>query len=199
MPRELRKIKKLSMYKALKLGYLRNENKQAKRLKRFGFVVDKDLSNNERMVAYSPFTKKVIFVENGSATNPFTPQFYEDWQNNIQNVSTGTFQYTPRYQAAKSAYLKAKDKYKDVPVTLVGHSQSGIIVNNLTGKNDKGYTLNGALIKQKDNQNVTNYRVRGDLVSAFSNQNDMTTLAGESKNPIAAHAIENIKREAIFL
>ena len=198
MPRELRKIKKLSMYKALKLGYLRNENKQAKRLKRFGFVVDKDLSNNERMVAYSPFTKKVIFVENGSATNPFTPQFYEDWQNNIQNVSTGTFQYTPRYQAAKSAYLKAKKKY-EAPITLVGHSQSGIIVNNLTGKNDKGYTLNGALIKQKDNQNVTNYRVRGDLVSAFSNQNDMTTLAGESKNPIAAHAIENIKREAIFL
>ena len=199
MPRELRKIKRLSLYKSLQLGYLRSERKQAKRLKRFGYQIDRELSNNERMIAYSPFTKKLIFVENGSATNPFSPQFYEDWQNNIQNVSTNTFQYTPRYQSAKSAYLKVKEKYKEIPITLVGHSQSGIIVNNLTGKNDKGYTLNGALIKQKNNPQVSNYRVRGDLVSAFANPKDMTTLAGEYKNPISAHAIENIRQEPIFL
>lgn len=197
--RPLRKIKKLSMYKALKLGYLRNEKKQVKRMKRFGYVVDKDLTNNERMVAYNPTTNKVIFVENGSSTNPLSSQFYEDWQNNIQNVSTGTFQYTPRFQNAKSAYLKAKEKYKDIPVTLVGHSQSGIIVNELTKKGDKGLTYNGALIKQKDNPNVTNYRSKGDLVSSFSNPNDMKTLAGQSKNPISAHAIDNIARVPIFL
>jgi len=198
MARQLRKIKKLSMYKALKLGYLRNEKKQAKRMKRFGYLIDKDLTNNERMVAYNPTTKKVIFVENGSSVNPFSPQFYEDWQNNIQNVTTGTFEYTPRFQAAKSAYLKAKQKY-EAPVTLVGHSQSGIIVNDLTGKNDKGYTLNGALIKQKDNPNVTNWRVKYDIVSALANPNDMRTLQGESKNPFVSHAIENIKNEPIFI
>lgn len=198
MPRELRKIKKLSMYKALKLGYLRNEKKQMKRMKRFGYVVDKDLTNNERMVAYNPTTRKVIFVENGSSVNPFSPQFYEDWQNNIQNVTTGTFEYTPRFQDAKNAYLKAKKKY-EAPITLVGHSQSAISVNELTGKNDKGYTLNGALIKQKDNPNVTNYRIKNDIVSALANPNDMRTLQGESKNPFVSHAIENIKNEPIFL
>lgn len=197
--RPLRKIKKLSMYKALKLGYLRNEKKQVKRMKRFGYVVDKELTNNERMVAYNPTTNKIIFVENGSSTNPLSPQFYEDWQNNIQNVSTGTFQYTPRFNDAKNAYLKIKDKYKDVPVTLVGHSQSAIVVNDLTKKGDKGLTYNGALIKQKDNPNVTNYRHKNDLVSAFSNPNDMRTLAGETKNLISAHAIDNIARVPIFL
>jgi hypothetical protein len=198
MPRPLRKIKKLSLYKALKVGYLRNEKKQAKRMKRFGYIVDKDLTNNERMVAYNPTTRKVVFVENGSSVNPFSPQFYEDWQNNIQNVTTGTFEYTPRFQAAKSAYLKTKQKY-EAPVTLVGHSQSAITVNDLTGKNDKGYTLNGALIKQKDNPHVTNYRIKNDIVSALSNPNDMRTLQGESKNPFVSHAIDNIRNEPIFL
>jgi hypothetical protein len=198
MPRQLRKIKKLSFYKALQLGYLRNENKQAKRMKRFGYIVDKDLSNAERMVAYSPFTKKVIFVENGSATNPFSPQTYEDWQNNIQNVTTGTFQYTPRFQDAKNIYLKAKKKY-EAPITFVGHSQSAITVNELTGKDDKGYTLNGALIKQRDNPNVTNYRIQNDIVSALANPNDMRTLQGQSRNPFTAHKIDNIKNEPIFI
>lgn len=195
----LEKPKKIKLYNALKIGYLRNEIKQRKRLKRFGYRLDSDLTNNERLVAYNPTTNKVIFVENGSATNPFTPQFYEDWRNNIQNVSTGTFQYTPRYQSAKSAYLKAKEKYKDIPVTLVGHSQSGIVVNDLTQKGDKGYTLNGALVKQKDNPNVTNYRIKNDLVSAFSNPNDMKTLQGDSRNPLVSHAIDNIRNEPIFI
>ena len=62
MPRPLRKIKRLSMYKALKLGYLRNEAKQAKRLKRFGYVVDKELTNNQHLVARNAFNGKVLFV-----------------------------------------------------------------------------------------------------------------------------------------
>jgi hypothetical protein len=196
--RRLRKIKKLSLYKALQLGYLRSEKKQAKRLKRFGYVIDNELTNNERMVAFNPTSKKVIFVENGSSTNPFSPQFYEDWQNNIQNVTTGTFQYTPRYQAAKSAYLKTKQKY-EAPITLVGHSQSAITVNDLTGKNDRGYTLNGALVKQKDNPQVTNFRIKNDIVSAFANPQDMRTLSGQSKNPFVSHAIDNIRNEPIFV
>lgn len=200
MSRELRKLKKLSMYKALKLGYLRNEQKQAKRLKRFGYVLDKELTNGERMVAYNPFTKKVIFVENGSSTNPFSPQFYEDWQNNIQNVTTGSFDYTPRFQSAKSAYLKAKKKY-ELPVTLVGHSQSAITINDLTKKGDKGYTYNGAFIKEKDNPSVSNYRTKGDIVSAFANPNDIKTLPPPRphENFIQAHNIENIKLLPVFI
>lgn len=191
--------KRIKLYNALNIGYLRNERKQQKRLKRFGYVLDKQLSNNERMVAYNPFTKKVIFVENGSSTNPLSPQFYEDWRNNIQNIPTGTFDYTPRFQSAKSAYLKAKKKY-EAPITLVGHSQSAVSVNDLTQKGDKGYTLNGALIKQKDNPNVTNYRIKNDLVSALANQSDIKTLhTAENKNPLASHAISNIKNVPIFL
>jgi hypothetical protein len=204
MPRPLRRIKKLSMYKALKVGYLRNEKRQARKLKKYGYVLDKELSNNERMVAYSPFTKKVIFVENGSQTSILNPsQLIEDWRNNLVNVSTGTFTYTPRFQEAKNTYLKAKKKYgEETPFKLVGHSQAAISVNELAGSNDKGYTYNGALFtKTKDNPNVTNYRTRNDLVSAFANPNDMRTLSNSSssQNPIAAHNIENIQNLPVFI
>jgi len=72
-------------------------------------------------------------------------------------------------------------------------------VNDLTGKNDRGYTLNGALVKQKDNPQVTNFRIKNDIVSAFANPQDMRTLSGQSKNPFVSHAIENIRNEPIFV
>ena len=200
----LKKIKKLSLYKALKLGYLRNERKQQKRLKRFGFVLDKDLSNNERMVAYNPTTNKVIFVENGSSTAPITDttQFVEDWRNNLQNIPTGTFGYTPRFQDAKNAYLKTKKKYENAKVEMVGHSQGAVSINELANKGDIGYTYNGAFLKQKDNPNVENYRSPGDIVSIFANPNDIKTLHQPNMplyNPFKAHAIDNIKTLPVFL
>ena len=201
---EIRRPRKLSLYKALKLGYLRNERKQKKRLKRFGYRIDSELSNKERMVAFNPTTNKVIFVENGSQFNPIADvnQFREDWLNNITTVPTGTFGYTPRFQDAKSAYLKAKKKYGESKFELVGHSQAAVSINELAGANDKAYTYNGAFLKQKDNPNVTNYRTENDIVSAFANPNDMKTLYQPklaNENFYQAHNIENIKQLPVFL
>ncbi len=201
MPRELRKIKKLSLYRSLALGYLRNEKKQAKRLKKFGYLIDRDLTDNQHLVARNAFNGQILYVNNGSQPNPLDlPQFVSDWRTDIMNIPSGTFQYTPRAIQDKNTYLKIKEKYgKDVPVKFVGHSLGAVSVNELTQKGDKGYTLNGALIKQKDNPNVTNYRIKNDVVSMFANPNDIRTLQGESKNPFVSHAIENIKNEPIFL
>jgi len=201
---KIRKPRKLSLYKALKIGYLRNERKQKKRLKRFGFRIDEELSNNERMVAFNPTTDKVIFIENGSQFNPIKDvnQFREDWLNNITTIPTGTFAYTPRFQDAKNAYLKAKKKYEGKKFELVGHSQSAVTINELAGKNDTGITYNGAFLKQKDNPNVTNYRTANDIVSAFANRNDMRTLSQPNLPPqnfYKAHGIDNIKGLPIFV
>lgn len=202
---EIRKPRRLSLYKALKIGYLRNERKQKKRLKKFGFRIDTELSNKERLIAFNPTTNKVIFVENGSQFNPIKDvnQFREDWLNNITSIPTGSFTYTPRFQEAKNAYLKAKKKYgEDKKFELVGHSQSAITVNELAGKNDTGVTYNGAFLKQKDNPNVTNYRSANDVVSLFANPNDMRTLNQpnlRTQNFYQAHAIDNIKQLPIFI
>ena len=197
----IRKIKRLSLYKSLQLGYLKNEAKQAKRLKKFGYIIDKDLTDNQHLVARNAFNGKILFVNNGSSISAFDPnQTIKDWRSNIFNVSTGTFQYTPRYQEDKNTYLKIKNKYKDAPVVMVAHSQGAISVNDLAKTGDKGFTFNGALLRQKNNPNVTNYRTKGDLVSAFANPNDMKTLASPvTQNPISAHNIENIKELPVFV
>lgn len=200
-----RLIRKLSLHKALKIGYLRNEKKQQKRLKKYGYVLDKELTDNQHTVAYSPFTGKVIFINNGSEPNPLNAgQFIKDWRSNIFNVPTGTFGYTPRFQEDKNAYLKAKKKYgEDKQFELVGHSQAAISVNELASGKDQGLTYNGALVKQKDNPRVTNYRNPNDVVSMFSNPADMRTIAVQPNmrtiNPLAAHGIEGIRETPIFV
>lgn len=201
-----RLIKRLSLYRALKLGYTRNEKRQARKLKKYGYILDKELSDNQHMVAYSPFEKKVIFVSNGSETSLFHPvQLRKDWHANFLEVPTGMFAYTPRFAEDKSAYLKTKKKYgEDTKVQLIGHSQAAISVNELAKGNDRGITYNGALIKQKDNPNVTNYRHPFDIVSSFANPQDMQTLRQQQPNMrttnyYTAHGVDTIKQVPIFV
>lgn len=193
--------KKLSLYKALKLGYLRNERKQKKRLKRFGYVIDSSLSNRERMVGYNPVTNKVIYVSNGSDSNPLNfRQFAKDWgQTNLGGTLTGEIKNTLRYKQEEEAYNKTRQKYQNAKVVLVGHSLAGGIVSRIAKQSDTALTLDPALINQKPRPNVENYRVRGDIVSTFSK--DTTTLPNPSNypNPIQAHNIENIKNQPIFI
>lgn len=198
----------LSLYKALKIGYLRDENEQRAKLKRFGYVLDSELSDGkQRVVAYNPATKKAIYILNGSATdivgNP--TQFIKDWRTNITNIPTGTLKYTPRFIDEKNIYDKIQQKYADAKIVLAGHSQSGATVNKLVEKGDIGYTLNPALINNKPNENVQNYRVEGDIVSAFSNPETIKVLPNPNKrimplaNALQAHDIGLIERQPIFL
>jgi hypothetical protein len=184
---------------------LRDEKKQAKRLKRFGYVLDKELTDNQHLVAFNPFSKQVLFVNNGSQSSILDPvQFTKDWRTNFTAVPAGTFAYTPRFQEDKNTYTKAKKKYgEEVKFVLTGHSQGGISVNELASGNDKGYTYNAALVKQKDNPRVENYRNSRDVVSMFANPDDMKTLYQQPNmrtyNPLSAHSIDNIRELPIFI
>jgi hypothetical protein len=153
------------------------------------------------MVAYNPTTNKVIYVSNGSDSNPLNfRQFAKDWgQTNLLGTGPGQIKDTPRYKQEQEAYNKTREKYQNAKVVLVGHSLAGGIVSRIAKPDDTALTLDPALINQKPRPNVENYRVRGDLVSAFSK--DTTTLPNPSSlpNPIQAHNIENIKNQPIFI
>ena len=196
--------KKLSLYKALQLGYLRlDHDQQAYRLKKYGYRLDRDLSNNEHMVAYNPTLNKTLFVTNGSETNlvksPY--QFAKDWTHNILRIGTGSIKPSIRYKQENAAYQKAIDKYK-APVVLVGHSQGGSHVARLAKGNHQAYTLDPALINQKPRSNVHNYRTQGDLVSLGAN--DVTTMQNPNQSwlkvPVMQpHDIANFKTAPIFI
>lgn len=163
--------KKLKLYKALKIGYLRNEKRQAKVLKKFGYVLDKDLTNRERMVAFNPYTKKVLFVENG--TDPRNPY---DIANDI-SLAAGRIKKTGRFKRAKNTLNIAHDRYKDYKFTLAAHSLGGNIANYIAPKTDKVINYNAAYSPfVRPRENVKNFRVASDPISAFSPQGNTTEL-----------------------
>jgi hypothetical protein len=201
--RLLKRPRKLSLYKALKIGYLRNERKQKKRLKRFGYIIDPTLTTKEHLVAYNNISKKVIFISNGSTVTPIRQpvQFIKDWVGtNLAGTALNRIKETPRYYRDNQSYLEAKQKYKDARFVLAGHSLGGGNVARIAKPDDTAVTLNAALINQKPRPNVYNYRIQGDIVSAFANDEHVIKDNNpHSINPFHQHNIEEIKHQPIFI
>ena len=198
MTRPLRKIKRLSLHRALEIGYLRNEAKQQKRLKRFGFILDKELTTDKHLVAFNPFKNKLIYINNG--TKPTDPK---DLYTDIFGIGLNRLHHTERYKSDESAYLKAKEKYKDVPITLVGHSLGGALATEMVKPQDRAIVYNAANTPfTKKKENVFSYRIAGDPFSAFDLQAKTiqnTAPATAKINPIQPHALSNIAQSPIFV
>ena len=63
-----------------------------------------------------------------------------DWINNlIFAISDPGYKLTPRYQTALKMYTSAMKKYKGFKFELLGHSQSGVIVNNICSDKVRNY------------------------------------------------------------
>jgi len=193
------KAKKIKLYNALKIGYLRNERKQRKRLKRFGYRLDANLTTRDHLVAYNPTTKKVIFISNGTqVTSP------SDIYTDVGGVGLNRLRETGRFKSTNDAYLKAKEAYKDAPITLVGHSLGGAIISAIDLKNnDKAIGYNSAVAFNKPKENLKLFRTAGDPFSLFSK--NTTTLANQSsllervKNPLQPHNVDNVRNQPIFV
>jgi len=195
--RRIRRPRKLTLHRALKIGYLRNENKQAKRLKRFGYRIDRDLTNNNVLTAFNPFNNKVITVVNG--TNPLSPS--DLWTD--LRLASGNLKGSDRYKDAESIYLKAKKKY-EAPVTIVGHSLGGAIATNMVLPSDRAIVYgaaNSPFTKKKEN--LYSYRTSGDPFSAFDatarTMNNPERNPIKLLNPIQPHNVSNIADKPIFV
>jgi hypothetical protein len=202
----LRAPKKLSLYKALKITYQPNEAKKARVLKRFGYILDKDLTTPEHTVAYSPFEKKVIFGVRGTELRQGKHLLENtDLQTDIL-LGSGGLRQSKRYETTKNAYLKAKEKYKEDKVEFVGygHSLAGGLINALpTTEKDKVITYNAHILKAKKN-NVKHYRTEGDIFSignakaeTLPNPNPVSLNLGSYL--LKAHQLEAIADQPIFL
>lgn len=185
--------KRLRLYNALNIGYFRNEDKQRKRLKRFGYVLDGDLTNRERMVAYNPATKKLLYVSNGTDFSNT-----DDLANDLLIGIPISPQSRKRVVEEKNTLLKAKDKYGVNKATVVGHSLGGNIAHYVGGAEDKIIEYNPALINQKVRPNETILKTKNDPFSSFAN-NAKVIAGSEDVNVFKAHNLENIREEPIFV
>jgi len=194
---------KISLYKALRVGYSRDLPQQKRALKKYGYVVDTALSQErERIVAFNPTSHKLLFIEQGT-----DPRSLKDLATDAV-LATGKLKETSRYKEDHNALLKARKKY-DVPadkVNVVGHSLGGAITNYITPSVGHGYTYNTAFIpNQKARPNIHNFRTEGDIISAFAPKQTTTVLPNpnpDTINPksylLKAHQLENIKHENIY-
>ena len=195
-------MKNIRLYKALKLGYTRDSEKQKRGLKKYGYVYDKDLSSRERLVAYNPNQKKLLFIDNG--TDPFN---LDDITTDIALGTVG-IKNTKRYENDKIAFLKAQEKYKpDVKNTILsGHSLGAGLISAIAPKGAQIYTVDGAIGKEETRPDALNIRTKGDLVSYFAPTDRITTLKNNNyalpitpiTNTLKAHNLTNIEDVPIY-
>ena len=71
----------LSLYDSLRVGYL-PENQKGKEMAKYGYTIDKKLSNDNQQVYYNPETKKLLYNVTGS-------QSLTDWVNVDSKLALG--------------------------------------------------------------------------------------------------------------
>lgn len=192
----------LSLFQALNAGYKRDLGKAQKKLEKYGYTVDRDLSHErERVVAYNKDKGKLLFIENGT-----DPKNMKDLKTDV-GLGIGKLAEDKRIANAKDALVKAKEKYKAVNGTvLVGHSLGGGITNTIAGGGDKVINYNPAYtVGQKARSNVENYRTKGDIVSVFAPSSNTKVLENNVKGAsgvdhlLKSHELSNIRKEGIFV
>ena len=175
-------------------------------LKIFDYRLDDKLSNLYGKVYVNDKMKKVVLAFRGTGME----NLGSDWLNNgIWAWSSLAYKLTPRYQTALKMYNSAMKKYKGYKFELTGHSQSGIIVNNLcSDKVQNCISLNPAYKNASLKNNEYIIRSTGDVVSKLAapkkymnsvlypnwTKDHMIFIDDKTGNPITEHKPDILDR-----
>jgi hypothetical protein len=128
-----------------------------------------------------------------------------DWQNNAVYGLGGETAYklTPRYKRAKERVAQLEKQYNPQDITLIGHSQAGLIAELLPSKARERITLNKATRPQdvffrRRKKNQYDIRSRFDPVSFFPLQKSNYTIDGVGLNPFKAHSPDILEGEKVY-
>ena len=170
------------------------------------YILDDTLSNLYGKVYVNEALKKVVLAFRGTGME----NLGTDWINNlIFLVSDPGYKLTPRYQTALKMYKGAIKKYKGFKFELIGHSQSGVIVNNLcSDKVNNCISLNPAYKNASLKNNEYIIRSTGDVVSKMTvpkkalnsvlypqwTKKHMINIEDKTGNPITEHTVDILDR-----
>jgi hypothetical protein len=171
-----------------------------------GYVLDTNLSNLYGKVYVNHESKKVVLAFRGTGME----NLGTDWINNlIFAISQPGYKLTPRYRIAVKMYQEAIKKYKGYKFELLGHSQSGIIVNNLCSNKVRNcISLNPAYKNATLKNNEFIIRSKGDVVSKLTEPKKLInsvlypkwskkhriTIDDKTGNPITEHKVDILDR-----
>jgi hypothetical protein len=129
----------------------------------------------------------------------------KDWSNNAIYGLGGEMAYkqTPRYKRAKERVAQLEKQYNPQDITLIGHSQSGLIAELLPSKAREIITINKATRPQdvffrRRKKNQYDIRSRFDPVSFFPLQKSNYTIDGVGLNPLKAHSPNILEGEKVY-
>ena len=129
----------------------------------------------------------------------------KDWSNNAVYGLAGESAYkmTPRYKRAKERVADLEKKYNPEVITLIGHSQSGLIAELLPSNARERITLNKATRPQdflfrRRKKNQYDIRSRFDPVSFFPLQKSNYTIDGVGLNPLKAHSPDVLEGQKVY-
>ena len=129
----------------------------------------------------------------------------KDWSNNALYGLGGELAYkqTPRYKRAKERVAQLEKQYNPEDITLIGHSQGGLLAEIVPSKARERITLNKATRPQdflfrRRRKNQYDIRSRFDPVSFFPLQKSNYTIDGVGMNPLKAHSPEILEGEKVY-
>jgi hypothetical protein len=170
------------------------------------YLLDDKLSNLYGKVYVNHDLKKVVLAFRGTGSEALG----SDWINNlIFLVSDPGYKLAPRYQTAFKMYKGAIKKYKGFKFELIGHSQSGVIVNNsCSDKVNNCISLNPAYKNASLKNNEYIIRSTGDVVSKLTvpkkalnsvlypqwTKKHMINIENKTGNPITEHKVDILDR-----
>ena len=170
--------KSISLYDSLRIGYIGDIKKQGNEMSKYGYQIDKGLSNDNQQVYYNPDNKKLLYNITGSHT-------LQDWVNSDLKLALGInknqgkpiiergiesvlpnawkkgfdrgyenifggLKDTTRYKDADEVLKKAKEKYNPSKVDITAHSLGGRIAQDISKKSDNIHVLDsGQTLGQK--------------------------------------------------
>jgi len=128
-----------------------------------------------------------------------------DWQNNAVFGLGGETAYkmTPRYKRAKERVAELEKKYNPEDMTIIGHSQGGLLAEIVPSNARERITLNKATRPQdflfrRRKKNQYDIRSRFDPVSFFPLQKSNYTIDGISLNPLKQHSPDVLEGNKIY-
>ena len=129
----------------------------------------------------------------------------KDWSNNLVYGAAGELAYkqTPRYKRAKERVAQLEKQYNPEDITLIGHSQGGLLAEIVPSKARERITLNKATRPQdflfrRRRKNQYDIRSRFDPVSFFPLQKSNYTIDGVGMNPLKAHSPEILEGQKVY-
>jgi hypothetical protein len=167
------------------------------------YTLDTKLSNLYGKVYTNSNLKKVIVSFRGTKEA-------SDWTNNaVFALNSTAYKLTNRFKTAKKMVDSARNKYKDRQFEVIGHSQGGLLVNELCSKTDKNCISFNPAYKNanlKDNEYII--RSSGDVVSSLTapkkfmdsilypnwTKNHLITIPAKTNNPLTEHSMDVLDR-----